>query len=70
MPLPSKSAETIEANEYSTAMVESHPDMWTAKISRTGVSSEGHSETVSGLVNVGSISHLLTMLHPRTVESK
>jgi hypothetical protein len=62
--------EADETNEYSTAMVESHPDMWTAKISRTGVSSAGQSETVSGLVNVGSITHLLTMLHPDATKSK
>ena len=50
-----------DASEYSTTTVESHPDMWTAKISRTGVSS-GISTTVSGFVNVGSISHLISIL--------
>jgi len=55
------SKTAADSSEYSTITVESHPDMWTAKISRTGVSS-GVSTTVSGFVNVGSISHLLSIL--------
>ena len=55
------SKTSSDASEYSTTTVESHPDMWTAKISRTGVSS-GISTTVSGLVNVGSISHLMSIM--------
>jgi hypothetical protein len=33
--------------------------MWTARITRTEISDKGLSETVSSLVNVGSISRLL-----------
>lgn len=47
------------SDEYTTEAVESHPDMWTAKISRTGVNVAGAPETFSGLISVGSISHLL-----------
>jgi hypothetical protein len=34
-------------------------EMWTDRITRTEISDKGLSETVSSLVNVGSISHLL-----------
>jgi hypothetical protein len=59
-----------EGSEYSTTTVESHADGWTAKISRTGVSPSGNSETVSGLVNVGSISHLIATIAPLTTGEK
>lgn len=70
MPHPSQTAEAAGTSEYSTTAVESHPDMWTAKISRTGVSSAGHSETVTGFVNVGSITHLLTVVPPDLSKAK
>jgi len=63
------SKEASEPSEYSTTTVESHPDMWTAKISRTGVSS-GIATTVSGFVNVGSISHLLSILPADVTKTK
>jgi hypothetical protein len=53
-----------DAEKYSTTIVESRPDMWTAKISRTGLGKSGAAETVSGLINVGSISHLIGLLPP------
>ncbi len=63
------SKQVSDASEYSTVTVESHPDMWTAKISRTGVNS-GVSTTVSGFVNVGSISHLLSILPADPAKAK
>jgi hypothetical protein len=50
-------AVTVDA--YSTTAVETNPDGWTAKISKTEVSATGQPETVTGLVEVGSISQLL-----------
>jgi hypothetical protein len=50
---------TPDLDIYSTTTVTSHPQMWTARITRTEISDKGISETVSSLVNVGSISHLL-----------
>lgn len=49
-----------ETGEYSTVTVATHPDMWTAKISRSIHLSGGRApKTGWALVNVGSISHLL-----------
>lgn len=46
-----------EADEYSTATVETHPDMWTAVLTRAGRSG-GSVSTTRLFVDVGSISHL------------
>jgi hypothetical protein len=58
-----------ESDEYSTVTVESHADMWTAKISRTDRSTPGAPGAVSStLVNVGSISHLLDVTKAERAE--
>lgn len=52
-------AQTLELLRFSTTAVTTEPDVWTARISRTDVSSGGQSTTTSSIVSVGSISHLI-----------
>lgn len=55
-----KPANSASADEYSTDAIETHPDMWTARISRTELVA-GKPRTLSAYVNVGSISHLIAV---------
>jgi hypothetical protein len=68
MPKSTAAAIPVETDEYSTTAVETREDMWTARISRTERSAAGEPETVSALVDVGSISHLFAVT--RAKESK
>jgi hypothetical protein len=56
----------VTENEYATKAVETHPDGWTAEISRTERSGKGDRDKVSALlVDVGLISHLIAMIAER-----
>jgi|HubBroStandDraft_5_1064220.scaffolds.fasta_scaffold75264_2 hypothetical protein len=60
-------AAESDADEYTTVTVSSNPDMWTAKICRSGpesINRYGRKILCSKLIDVGSISHLLQILRP------
>ena len=58
--MPASATASVKTDGYTTTNVETKSEGWTAKISKTEVDSKGCPETVSGFVNVGSISNLLT----------
>jgi hypothetical protein len=59
MTLPALKHVEDEKASYSTESVETHADMWTAKISRVEQTSGGAQKKSSALMDVGSISYLL-----------